>query len=213
MSDLREIIAENIAALRQENNLTQLALAERLNYSDKAVSKWERAESVPDVSVLKSIADLFGVSVDYLLTDDHTAFRAEKKEEKTLDRKNHALITFLAFGLVWMLATYLFVQLSVLNIGGGFPLWLFFLYAVPASVVVLLIFNCIWGRRAWNPWIVSILLWSVLAAVFLSFVALAPEAGGIWMVFLLGVPAEYLILLWMGLLAGKRKTKEKKGKK
>ena len=71
MNDLREIVAKNICELRREANMTQLMLAEKLNYSDKAVSKWERGESVPDVFMLKTIADLFGVTVDYLLTDDH----------------------------------------------------------------------------------------------------------------------------------------------
>ena len=61
MEDLREIIAKNIADLRREQNLTQAELAARLNYSDKAVSKWERGESMPDITVLKEIADLFSV--------------------------------------------------------------------------------------------------------------------------------------------------------
>ena len=72
MEDLKPIIAKNITVLRQNAKMTQFDLAEKLNYSDKAISKWERAEAIPDVSVLKSIADLFGVTVDYLLQDGHT---------------------------------------------------------------------------------------------------------------------------------------------
>ena len=87
MKDLREIIAKNICALRTEANMTQLGLAELLNYSDKAVSKWERGEALPDVLVLKAIADHFGVSVDYLLTDEHRegeySSRAVIKARKT----------------------------------------------------------------------------------------------------------------------------------
>ena len=60
MEDIKPIIAKNITALRQGAKLTQIELAERLNYSDKAVSKWERAESIPDITVLKTIADMFG---------------------------------------------------------------------------------------------------------------------------------------------------------
>ena len=71
MQDWKFIIAKNITALRQNRKMTQAELAEKLNYSDKAVSKWERGESVPDVLVLKSIADMFGVSLDYLLEADH----------------------------------------------------------------------------------------------------------------------------------------------
>lgn len=71
MEDLKRIIADNIAELRKAVPLTQAELAEKLNYSDKAVSKWERGESIPDVIVLKQIAGIFGVSVDYLLEEVH----------------------------------------------------------------------------------------------------------------------------------------------
>ena len=69
--ELKLVIAKNIAALRTARGMTQIELAEKLNYSDKAVSKWERGESIPDVLVLKQIADMHGVTVDYLLTDVH----------------------------------------------------------------------------------------------------------------------------------------------
>jgi transcriptional regulator with XRE-family HTH domain len=71
MEDYKRIIANNITELRKAVPLTQAELAEKLNYSDKAVSKWERGESIPDVIVLKQIAELFGVTVDYLLEDVH----------------------------------------------------------------------------------------------------------------------------------------------
>ena len=67
MDELRSIFAENVAALRRAAGMTQLQMAERLNYSDKAISKWERGESIPDVAMLKAVADLFSVPVDYLL--------------------------------------------------------------------------------------------------------------------------------------------------
>ena len=64
--DTKSIIANNIIELRKSKKWTQIELAEKLNYSDKAISKWERAESLPDVTVLQQIAALFSVSVDYL---------------------------------------------------------------------------------------------------------------------------------------------------
>ena len=71
MSDKRFIIGKNIAELRKSSGLTQLELAEKLNYSDKSVSKWERGESLPDIVVLKSVADLFEVTLDYLVEEEH----------------------------------------------------------------------------------------------------------------------------------------------
>ena len=52
MEDIRSIIANNLVILRRKKEMTQTELAEMLNNSDKAVSKWERGESVPDISVL-----------------------------------------------------------------------------------------------------------------------------------------------------------------
>ena len=71
MDDIKMIIAKNIIDLRKRDGITQAELAQRLNYSDKAVSKWERGESVPDITVLKTIADIFSVKVDYLITAEH----------------------------------------------------------------------------------------------------------------------------------------------
>ena len=82
--------------------LTQLELAEMLNYSDKAVSKWERGESVPDVITLKKIADLFGVTVDYIITE-HT--EGEKPHVSKVKRNNQIVITLIAFFVVWLLGT------------------------------------------------------------------------------------------------------------
>ena len=53
--------------MRKKNNWTQAKLADKLNYSDKAISKWERAEAVPDIETLHALAELFGVTVDYFL--------------------------------------------------------------------------------------------------------------------------------------------------
>ena len=71
MNDLKVIISKNLIMLRKGKKLTQIEFANELNYSDKAISKWERAESIPDIVVLKQISDVFGVSVDYLL-NEHT---------------------------------------------------------------------------------------------------------------------------------------------
>lgn len=101
---LKNIIAQNIAELRRNNNMTQLELAEKLNYSDKAISKWERGESLPDVAVLKNIADIFLVSVDYLLEQTHKKI-APPSARTTARKRRRGVITWLGVLLVWMVAT------------------------------------------------------------------------------------------------------------
>ena len=60
-------VGARIAKLRNENNITQLELAEKLGVTDRAVSKWETGGGFPDITLLPHIADIFNVNVDYLL--------------------------------------------------------------------------------------------------------------------------------------------------
>ena len=197
MQDLREIIARNIVELRTSRGLTQNNLAEMLNYSDKAVSKWERGESVPDVAVLKAIADIFSVTVDYLITEDHTCLPDAPVVLPEGERRNRFIVSALATMLVWFIATYAFIQLNISLPDSRLPSWMVFIYAIPLSSIVVLVFNSIWGRRKFNYLIISILVWSALAAFFLT--SLTAFGSGLWLVFVLGVPAEIIILLWSGL--------------
>ena len=187
MADVREAIARNISALRQGAGMTQAELAERLCYSDKAVSKWERGDSVPDVGVLKDVADLFGVTLDALVSDP--------QEGAPLPQKTHAARPFIAaisVVLVWLIATLAFVVLDLLP-GGIFGHWLAFVCAVPVSCVVWLVFNVLWFRKKLLFLILSLLMWSALAAVFLVFLNFGRN---IWPVFLLGAPGQIILFLW-----------------
>lgn len=85
MSDIKSNVAKNITELRILNNMTQMELAEKLNYSDKTISKWERGDSSPDISVLVELADLFGVTLDYLVRSENIeeAVTEHKAKEKT----------------------------------------------------------------------------------------------------------------------------------
>ena len=96
MKDIRQNIGKNIVRLRNAAHMTQAEFAEQLNYTDKAVSKWERGESVPDIVILKKIADQFSVTVDYLL-EEHRPEEAVKTSEEIANKKrNHLIITLMA---------------------------------------------------------------------------------------------------------------------
>lgn len=200
MEDPKEIIARNIVDLRRKNGMTQLELAEKLNYTDKAVSKWERGESIPDVAVLKTIADLFGVTVDYLLTAEHkTTVPVLSRLESTL--RSHRVITGLSILLVALLATLIFVILDLLpgERGGA---WLSFIWAVPVGSIVWLVFNSIWFNRHLNYLIISILVWSALAATHITALFFGVN---IWLIYVLGVPGQAIILLWSKMRGWKKK--------
>ena len=209
MEDLKKIIARNITDLRRASDMTQLELAEKLNYTDKAVSKWERGESIPDISVLKAIADLFDVTVDYLLTIDHVEKVTEVLlSEDAVDeaarharRKqgNYRTITLISVLLVWLVATFAFVMAKLIY-ADAVNHWLAFVYAVPLSFVVWLIFHSIWFRGRRNLLIISLLMWSLIAAIHISFVVLAKQFENIWLLYILGVPGQAIILTWSRLM-------------
>ena len=201
MEELKMIIAGNIGQLRREAGMTQLELAEVLNYSDKAVSKWERGESIPDVGTLKAVADHFSVSVDYLLRADHPVETKYKQEYTKRQRRNHRIISVMCCVLVWLVASFLYTSVNV-ALPNESKLWMTFVYAVPVTLIVLLVFNCIWGNRRHNFSIISLLIWSALACAFLT--ALVFYEYNIWLVFVIGVPSQIIVSLWSGLRYNKK---------
>ncbi len=200
MRDVRQIIAENLIELRKMNKLTQLELAEKLNYSDKAISKWERAESLPDVEILCQIADLYGVSLDYLVTKDHEEATLEYKISKERANVNKTIITWLSvFSAVLLVVLSFFLVLTITK----HNLWILFVWMVPLCSTLLLIFNCIWGKRKYRYIILSVLMWSLITSFALQFMQY-----NIWLIYLLGIPGEIIIFLISRL--GKLKTNSHK---
>ena len=189
MNDIKYIVAKNITALRQERKMTQLELAELLNYSDKAVSKWEHADSMPDIATLVDIANVFGVTLDYLVTEEH---KKPKVEEKKKPRFNHGIIAAVSVALVWFIALLVFVLITLIS-GRAGAQWIAFVYAVPVSSIVYLVLNSIWFNRKYNYAIISVLMWSVLASIQLTFLLFHIDLG---LLYALGVPGQIVIILW-----------------
>lgn len=193
MEDLKLIVAKNIAELRKSCGMTQFELAEKLNYSDKAVSKWERGESIPDVAVLKQIADIFSVTVDYMLAAEHRTKRMLPDIRK-INFSNHSFITGMSIMLVWLIATLVFVIGDMLREYTGLRHWLVFLFAVPVTLIVWLVFNSIWFNARRNFFIISLLMWSVFVTLHISLIVLA--GINMRLIYILGVPAQIIIILW-----------------
>lgn len=197
---LKDIIGRNIAAHRKRSGLTQAGLADKLNYSDKAVSKWERGDSIPDVLTLAQLAQLFDITVDDLLRDPNALpedtgavqHAMEKVVERTLKRKaNKNIILGLSSVLVWFVALFIYVVLSSIGLENS---WLAFFYAVPANAIVLLSLRSAWHDFRWNRALISLIMWGGLASLYMTLLIL----GGIhvWKLFLLGIPGQIAILLW-----------------
>lgn len=185
MEDLKQIIADNITELRKELHLTQAELADKMGYTDKAISKWERAESIPDIGTLKEFAELSGVSLDYLVQKEHAETKPALSRQA---RSNRLIISLLAAAAVWLIATVLFVYLKIFGVAN---VWLVFAGAVPVTMIVLLVFNSIWGNKKRNYVIISILVWSVLAFAYFMLMKY-----NLFLIFLIGIPIQVMIILW-----------------
>lgn len=196
--NLKAVIAANVAELRRKHNMTQQELAEKLNYTDKAISKWERGESIPDVLVLKIMADLFGVTVDYFLEAEHPVSAEPDLREQEAVRKQQSLrtrgfVTGMSILLVWLVATVLFMIFDIIPEGMDAH-WIIFVYAVPASMILWLVMNSIWFDPRRNYIIISLLMWTVLGSVYVTIWQFA--AYNAWIVFMLGLPSQAIIVMW-----------------
>ncbi len=196
---LKTQLGANIAAYRKSMGLTQAGLAEKLNYSDKAVSKWERAESIPDVMTLTQLAELFDVTVNDLLADpNELPAQTGKVEqimgaavEKAMKRKaNKRIILGLCSLLVCFVALLLFVIFSSLDVPKS---WIAFIYALPADAIVRLSLRSAWADFRHNKWLVSTIMWGTLLSIFMTLLLFFDF--NLWKVFLLGIPGQLAIFL------------------
>ncbi|MDO5556295.1 MAG: helix-turn-helix transcriptional regulator [Clostridia bacterium] len=188
MNSLKQIVAANITRFRKQKNLTQLEFANKLNYSDKAISKWERADSIPDIIILKQISDLFGVTVDYLLTEHSQNENLLIVEYEKKSKINKISLTLLSSSPIWLVSTIVFTLVAIFL---NKYIWYVFFISVPLTILIFLIFNSIWGNRRNNYLIISSFVWSILLCIYLSFIKL-----NIWQLFILGIPAQFIIVLW-----------------
>ena len=187
MDELKLATASNIIKLRTGAGMTQAELGEKLNYSDKTVSKWERAESVPDAWVLKQLGEIFGVTVDYLISshDEWEGVPGIKETEPEINFSS-GVVTLVSIIGIWTLALLVFVIFWAL----GSLQWLLFAAAVPVTLITLLVFNSVWRHGRENKWIVAGLVLSLLLLVYLTLLRYNP-----WQILLLIVPMEIIVFL------------------
>ena len=183
-------IAKNLAYYRKNAGMTQAEVAEKINYSDKSVSKWESGNGVPDIYVLIQLASLFDVTVNDLIgiSTSQTAEENRKSRDKL-----RLLIMLLSSGIVWLVATLGFV---ICEIVAPQRQWgLFFMFAVPVNAILLIIFSGIWKYKILNFLSVSTLIWTTIVSIDLTMAIAHPEIE-LWVLYLLGAPLQVLETLW-----------------
>ena len=185
MEELNKVVAENLVNLRTQSGLTQLQVAEKINYSDKSISKWERGEALPDVSVLVEFSKMYNVSLDALVS------KHEKKPIKPRAKRIslRTMIFLISFAFVWFIATIIYTCLSF---GGIVDAWLTFIIALPASFLVALILSFCWYPYFVSAIFSSIFLWTSVLAI----TQLSKYIGSIdmWLMYIIAIPLQLIII-------------------
>lgn len=190
-NDIKTTVASNLIALRKSKGLTQADVANALNYSDKSVSKWEHADSLPDISILSALADMYGVTLDYLTHEDAEEQLAYVNGKHKPDRERQLTIEILAVTIILLCSTVAFVYGYCFR-EVQYVFWQAYLWAIPASSILLLYFNRVWHKNILASIILkSILLWSLLLCIYLQFFDYK-----LWMIFIIGVPIEAIFILF-----------------
>lgn len=201
MNDIKEIFALNLSALRKNEGMTQLELGERLNYSDKTVSKWERGESLPDAGILKQIAEVFGVGVDYLLEEDHEhkeSYAVSPEELNEKEYAKHLTIRKIVQAGIWLLSVVIVVVCWIFT---RRVYWRIFIWTLPVSLLLAIIFAGIWSKKKWQMeyLYISFFVLSILLAIYLSALS-----HNLWMLFLIMIPVEVLLYFIFKLVRSKQ---------
>ena len=207
---VKETVKENLIRLRREHKLTQLELSEKINYSDKAVSRWETGEVTPDVETLESLASLYGIPITSFFLPvgeklskkerkaqkravklqkkrEKKTVEAPKKKQKDPARPRRIAILIASLCLLWTVALSLFFILDAAALSGA---WYTFIWGVPATFSILFAYFFVRRHIVTSTVFLSLFTWSVLAATYLQI--------AVWRLFpllFLGIPLQTVILL------------------
>ena len=192
LEEIKNNFSQNLIKLRKSKNLTQAQLAEKLNYSDKAISKWEVGSVLPDVETLSHIADYFGLTVNDLIY---------KKKESILRyiTQNHLFTTLASIGLLWFLSTIVYFVISITT--DLTKVWLTFIFTIPLTFVLLLVFSCLWFKKIWVYISLSGIFWGIIISIYLAIINFS-----LWFLFVIGVAGQIFIFLTIPI--GKHKHKQ-----
>ncbi|MGN0981702.1 MAG: helix-turn-helix domain-containing protein [Candidatus Limivicinus sp.] len=200
---MKLISASNIIKLRTGAGLTQAELGEKLNYSDKTISKWERGEAIPDAYVLTQMAEIFGVTVDYLLSSHDAWESPEQKLEKERKQEEHRysvnMIIAISVLSVWTMALTIFVMLWLFDI----ILWETFVVALPVSILTYMVLICVFRRRRHLQFVIAAFVLSLFILLYVTVPLQKP-----WQLFLIAVPAEIIVFLSCNIRRRPRKEPE-----
>ncbi|MBO4703873.1 MAG: helix-turn-helix transcriptional regulator [Bacilli bacterium] len=193
ITNQQELLAKNLAYYRKASGLTQLELADKFNYSDKSVSKWERGEGFPDIFVLKSLADFYGITVDDFYQSEHKAVKVSQNK-----KRKQTYLKLLSIGINWLVTVLTFFLLNTLLSrfapDAPFEPWLTFIYGTLTTGIILLVWEFIYHNRFLRMIATSIIIWTAALSLFLTFFVVMNLP--LPLLFVVAIPLEVLEIIW-----------------
>ncbi len=183
MEELKNIIANNLIYLRKKNNLTQLELAEKINYSDNAISRWERGDVTPSIEILESMSKYYDVAIEDFFDENLAKVSPEFEHSQTIVRN---LTVVFSISIIWFLTTIAYIYLKIL---ANIDYWMIFIIAIPVSCLIAIYFSRKWGNKILTVILASIFFWSIILFLYLSFLQY-----NIWPLFILGAPCQSALI-------------------
>lgn len=183
MDNIREIVSNNISSLRKSMGVTQLDLAKKINYSDKAVSRWEKGEVMPDIETLDKLAHIFGVPIGYMF-EVHD--KAEIKRKTKLSGAEIA-VQLLFVSIIWCIVTVVFVYIQLFY---ERSFWQAFVWGVPLTVGTILYLNRKRENVTSSLILRSLLTWTLITAVYLQFIN-----NELHLIYIIGIPIQIAIII------------------
>ena len=193
---IRKNFGDNLLRLRKHNKMSQQELASKLSYSDKAISKWELGDNIPDIFTLEKIAKLFNVTIDDLIKPNISLSKSK------VTMKKRIMVTAISAGGGLLIGFIGLLVLSIIKDKAGisndvFQKFIFCCYPLSLlfASIVLIVFTCIWFENIWKFLSITTCIWS---AAFIGMIWL--DFSSLWIVIL--VASIITILFGIFLLMG-----------
>ncbi len=197
MKSVCEIVVSNLVKLRKQKGLTQIELSQKINYSDKAISRWEKGEVIPSIDILEKLAEIYGVTVVYFF-EEHLDDEQLKIEEKKFNLR--LCIMFSLILIVWTVAVLTFITLNRFL---GEYYFQVLIWALPITTFVIRWCCRYYFNNKFYLLTSSFGCWFTIAAIYLQFIKL-----NLWPIFIFGVPVQ-LTLILLSLFNKVNKQKQK----
>ena len=165
---IKEIISRNIVNLRKEKGLTQIELADALHYSNKAISKWEKGDSLPDAETLYEIAKFFNVSIEFLFTN-HDEVILNKEQANKIRKKEIIFYTSLVTIVGLLVYSFIALIFSIIpQLSKNNVITILLLDGAGVIAIILIIQICLKVKK-YITLLLSLLIWNLTIGLSLLF--------------------------------------------